>query len=103
VGQALTVSLAGHHRALLCAADIAASAPSLGLAARLAPGVPIRDQAPYRADPWRALVDFSAAEDILGWRPRYRWFDRGQAGRVSGPVLTSRTASGPAALPGIVS
>ena len=37
VGQALTVPLEGHHRVLLCAAGIAATAPSLDLAARLAP------------------------------------------------------------------
>jgi hypothetical protein len=54
VEQALTVPLAGHHRALLCAADISATAPGLELAVRLAPGVPITDPAPYRADPWRA-------------------------------------------------
>src|ERR1700689_2414723 len=41
VGQALTVPLDGHHRVLLCAAGIAATAPSLDLAARLAPGVPV--------------------------------------------------------------
>jgi len=34
---ALTVPLAGHHRAPLCAADIGATAPSLQLATRLAP------------------------------------------------------------------
>ena len=39
VRRALTVPLAGHHRALLCAADIAATAPSLELASRFAPGV----------------------------------------------------------------
>jgi len=54
VEQALTVPLAGRHRALLCAADISATAPGLDLAARLAPGVPITNPAPYRADPWRA-------------------------------------------------
>jgi UDP-glucose 4-epimerase len=73
VEQALTVPLSGHHRAVLCAADIAATAPSLDLAARLAPDVPVKDLAPYRADPWRALVDCSVAEVTLGWRPRYRW------------------------------
>ena len=41
VGQALTVPLAGHHRILLCAAGIAATAPALDLAARLAPQVPV--------------------------------------------------------------
>jgi UDP-glucose 4-epimerase len=77
VEQALTVPLTGHHRAVLCAADIAATAPSLELAARLTPDVPVKDPARYAADPWRALVDCSAAEAILGWRPRYRWSDRG--------------------------
>jgi UDP-glucose 4-epimerase len=43
VELAVTVRLAGHHRALLCASDIAASKPSLDLAARLAPGVPVKD------------------------------------------------------------
>lgn len=77
VAQALTVPLAGHHRALLCAAEISATAPSLEMAARLAPGVPIKDLAPYRADPWRALVDCAVAEGTLGWRARYRWSGRG--------------------------
>jgi UDP-glucose 4-epimerase len=73
VEQALTVPLAGHHRALLCAAGIAATVPSLDLAARLAPDVPVTDPARYSAHPWRALVDCSVAETMLGWRPRYRW------------------------------
>ena len=37
-----------------------------------------RDLARYRADPRRALVDCSAAEALLGWRPYYRWSGRGQ-------------------------
>ncbi len=73
VAQALTARLVGHHRALLCAADISATAPSLDMAARLAPEVPIKDQRTYRADPWRALVDCSVAEAALGWRPVYTW------------------------------
>jgi len=77
VELALTVPLTGHHRALLCAADIAATRPSLDMAARLAPDVTVRDPARYRADPWRALVDCSTAEAVLGWRPRYRWSGRG--------------------------
>ena len=76
VSQALTVPLSGHHRALLCAADICGSAPSLELAARLAPAVPVRDKARYHAEPWRALVDCSVAESVLGWRPRFRWSGR---------------------------
>jgi UDP-glucose 4-epimerase len=79
VGLALTVPLAGHHRALLCAADIAATAPSLEMAARLAPGVPVADPRPFRAEPWRALFDCSVAADLLGWRPQYRWNGTAQA------------------------
>ncbi len=73
VRQALTVPLDGHHRALLCAADIAATAPSLDLAARLAPGVPVTDPGRYRADPRAALIDCSAAATTLGWRPAHQW------------------------------
>ena len=42
VRQALTVSLTGHHRVLLSAADVAATEPSIGIAARIAPAVPVR-------------------------------------------------------------
>jgi UDP-glucose 4-epimerase len=73
VGQALTVPLAGHHRITLCAPGIAATAPSLELAGRLAPGVPVTDPDRYRADPWAALIDCSAAAATLGWRPAHRW------------------------------
>ena len=58
---------------MLCAADISATAPGLDLAARLAPGVPITNPAPYRADPWEALFDCSVAGATLGWQPSYRW------------------------------
>jgi len=77
VELALTVPLSGHYRALLCAADIAATAPALDLAVRLAADVPVTDLAPYRADPWRALVDCSVAEVTLGWRPAHRWSQHG--------------------------
>jgi hypothetical protein len=43
--------LQGHHRALLCAADSSATAPSLELAAWLAPSVPVTDPARYCAGP----------------------------------------------------
>jgi nucleoside-diphosphate-sugar epimerase len=78
VALALTVPLTGHHRALLCAADIAATRPSLDQAARIAPDVPVPDRARYQAAPWRSLVDCSIAEEVLGWRPAYRWSSRGQ-------------------------
>src|SRR5262249_3834416 len=64
---ALTVPDPGHVRALLCAPDIAASAPGRELAARLIPGVPWRGDAPWDADPSRALVDCAEAERALGW------------------------------------
>jgi nucleoside-diphosphate-sugar epimerase len=38
--------------------------------------VPVRDPARYRTDPWQALMDCSAAESVLDWRPRYRWSER---------------------------
>jgi hypothetical protein len=52
VRQALTVPLAGHHR-VLCAADIAATQPSLGIAARVAAAVPVRDPFSIQHEPWR--------------------------------------------------
>jgi nucleoside-diphosphate-sugar epimerase len=78
VDLALTVPLSGHHRALLCAADIAGTGPSLDLAARLAPGVPVSDPARYLADPYAALLDCRAAADTLGWKAAYRWAGRGR-------------------------
>jgi nucleoside-diphosphate-sugar epimerase len=66
----------GHERLLLCAPDIAASAPGRELAARVLPDVPWRGGPEYDADPWRALVDCSRAERVLGWRPERRWADR---------------------------
>jgi UDP-glucose 4-epimerase len=81
VVRALEVPFEGHRRVVLCAADICGSAPSLELAARLAPDVPVRGLAPYRADPWRALFDCAGAEELLGWRPRYRWSARESAGQ----------------------
>ena len=73
VHQALTVPLAGHHRLMLCADGIAGTAPSLELAGRLAPGVPVTNPDRYRADPWAALIDCSAAAATLGWSPAHRW------------------------------
>jgi UDP-glucose 4-epimerase len=78
VELALRVPLTGHHRLLLCAADIAATKPSIDMAAQLGPDVTVKDPARYQIDPWRALVDCSAAEAILGWRPGHRWSGRGQ-------------------------
>jgi UDP-glucose 4-epimerase len=73
VQRALDVPLAGHHRMLLCAAGIAATEPSLIMAGRFAPSVPVRDAARFQDDHWRSLFDCSAAARVLGWLPRYRW------------------------------
>jgi UDP-glucose 4-epimerase len=75
---ALTAPVTGHHRALLCARDIAGTTPSLELAARLAAGVPVRRPEQYVADPARALFDCSVATNALGWQPAYRWSGRGR-------------------------
>ena len=55
---------------------IAATKPSLDMVAQLAPDVTVKAPARYRADPWRALVDCSAAEIALGCRPHYGWSGR---------------------------
>jgi UDP-glucose 4-epimerase len=73
---ALAAQIDGHVRAVLCADDVAASAPSLELAGRLTPDVPVHEPDRYRADPHRALVDCSTAKKLLGWQPRYRWSAR---------------------------
>jgi nucleoside-diphosphate-sugar epimerase len=80
VHHALAVPIEGHHRALLCAADICATAPSLDLTSRLAPFVPVSDPGRYQADPRAALIDCSIAATTLGWRPAHRWSQR-----ASGP------------------
>jgi len=74
---ALVAQIDGHVRAVLCADDIAASAPSLEMASRLMPEVPVRQADRYRADPRCALVDCSTAKSVLGWQPRYRWSAHG--------------------------
>ena len=44
-----------------------------------ADGDDLLDAAAFASDPWRALVDCSAAARVLGWRPRYTWAGRGAA------------------------
>jgi UDP-glucose 4-epimerase len=80
VRRALEVPLAGHHRVLLCAPDIAATQAALVMAGRFAPSVPVRDRARFEREPRRALFDSSAAARVLGWEPRYTWSMRGTAG-----------------------
>jgi nucleoside-diphosphate-sugar epimerase len=77
VRRALDVPLDGHHRLLLCAGDIAATSPSLTMAARFTPSVPVRDPSSFQREPHRALFDCRAAARVLGWAPRYGWAGRG--------------------------
>jgi len=78
VSRALDVPVTGHHRMLLCAADIAATEPSLVMAGRFAGSVPVRATARFESNPWRCLFDCSTAARVLGWQPRYEWSARGQ-------------------------
>jgi UDP-glucose 4-epimerase len=77
VQWALVTPLDGHHRVLLCAADIAATGSSLAMVGRFASSVPMRDAHVFAREPNRALFDSSAAARLLGWEPRYTWSTRG--------------------------
>jgi UDP-glucose 4-epimerase len=77
VQRALVVPLSGHHRVLLCAADIAATEASLVMAGRFAPFVPVRDPDSFQREPHRALFDSSGATRALGWEPQCKWSTRG--------------------------
>jgi len=63
----------GHCRVLLCATDIADRRPTLDLVAARLPHVAWRGGDEFRRDPYRALVDISRAQKILGWSPRRTW------------------------------
>jgi hypothetical protein len=92
----MDVPLAGHHRVLLCAADVAATEPSLVMAARFAPSVPVRDTASFQREPRRALFDSSAAARVLGWEPHYKWSTGGaQEGSQRQPSLFSQVIASP--------
>jgi UDP-glucose 4-epimerase len=75
----------GHHRLLLCAADIAAKRPTLELVASILPDVPWRGGPEYERDPYRSLIDISRAQRLLDWWPRHRWPGRA-ASNVAGDV-----------------
>ena len=71
--RALETSFHGHVRLLLCASDIADRRPTLELLAERAPRVEWRGGREFSEDPYRALIDCSRAEQVLGFRPRYGW------------------------------
>ena len=73
---AVTCPDPGHRRLLLCAEEIASDRPTAEVVRERLPGVPWRGAEPP-AGSRRALVDGSAAQAVLGWRPRHGWRDRG--------------------------
>jgi len=77
VAEAVAASVScrgsGHTRMLLCAADIAEREPTLELVARRLPHVPWRGGDEFHRDPYRALVDITRAQKILGWSPCRSW------------------------------
>jgi len=72
---ALTQPAEGHARLLLCGEDIAANGLTQQLVEERLPGTPWRGGSDR--DPKAALIDSSRATEVLGWRPRHRWADRG--------------------------
>ena len=78
VRLALERPLSGHHRLLLCSADIAATSPTLAMTERFTPSVPVRDPDRFRREPRRSLLDSATAARVLGWQPRYQWSNRGR-------------------------
>ncbi|WP_232291966.1 NAD(P)-dependent oxidoreductase [Frankia sp. QA3] len=97
VERALTAPLAGHHRLLLCAADISsAHDDARTLTKRLLPDVAWRGESAYLTDPFRALVDTSGARTLLGWAPRHHW----RPSRVEWTRARPGTTASSAGLPG---
>jgi nucleoside-diphosphate-sugar epimerase len=81
VAAAVGCAPVGHCRLLLCAADIADRRPTLDLVAARLPHVAWRGGDEFRRDPYRALVDISRAQKVLGWSPHHTWPGR-QAARA---------------------
>jgi UDP-glucose 4-epimerase len=73
VAAAVACPHRGHNRMLLCAADIADRRPTLDLVAERLPHVPWRGGREFEDDPYRALIDITRAQAILGWSPRHTW------------------------------
>jgi UDP-glucose 4-epimerase len=73
VAAAVRCQTSNHTRILLCAADIADRRRTLDLVAKRLPHVPWRGGPEFQDDPYRALVDISRAQAILGWHPTHTW------------------------------
>jgi UDP-glucose 4-epimerase len=74
VHRALHTPLTGHHRLLLCAADVSsARLTSRALVSMLLPDVPWRGSAVYDTHPYLPLLDCARARAVLGWEPMHLW------------------------------
>ena len=65
-----------HTTLLLCAQDISsATKTSLELVQQIHPDVHWRGGEAYALEPFRALIDTTRAQEVLGWQPVYKWRD----------------------------
>ncbi|NLC58827.1 MAG: NAD(P)-dependent oxidoreductase [Armatimonadetes bacterium] len=65
-----------HGRYLLAASDTYSLTPTTDLLAEYFPDVPLHlPEEALAADPYHGLIDTSAAEQALGWRPKRSWRD----------------------------
>lgn len=62
----------GHVRLLLCADDIVGERPTLEQVAERLGDVEWKGGPEYESDPYRSLIDTSAARRVIGWRPIHR-------------------------------
>jgi nucleoside-diphosphate-sugar epimerase len=74
--QAVECELAGHHTALVAAADASDLRPAVTIADERFPGITWHHRARYEADDRLPLVDDSRARAVLGWAPEHLWVDR---------------------------
>lgn len=73
---ALDVQGVRHGTFLLAAADTTSTTPTADLLSEYFPDVPLRlPPGALEANPYHGLIDTSAAERALGWRPRRSWRD----------------------------
>lgn len=73
VRLALAVGLSGHHRALLAAADAAATRPTVALTGTRYAGVPWAPGLRPSDESTAGVFDCGVARTLLGWEPRLSW------------------------------
>lgn len=75
---AMEAPLTGHHRMIIAAADNLAGQPSASLMAEHFPGVSLKGDISGEA----SLLSSSAAERLIGYKPRWSWRDRVENSRT---------------------